>query len=303
MTADLRARAASSIPVPRPATSFAPAPVQAAITAAADVVFPIPMSPVTSRRAPSSTASNATVDPDVERGSYLVDGHGRTRWPGCVSPGPPCAAVRALRCGDRGGHAHVDHDDPAPTRRASTLMAAPPAQKLATICAVTSCGHGVTPSSTTPWSPANTATVTGSGTGGGHSPSIAHSWMPMSSTRPRAPRGLVRLSWCCLAPAASASLTGRTAARASSKSRTHHALPLSMAAAVAASCAPVAGIARSASSRRSRPEAAGTAMRTMPGIPKLAQSRTTTPSGASRARNPSASTSTQLASDASGANP
>ena len=38
-------------------------------------------------------------------------------------------------------------------------MAAPPAQKLATIWAVTSCGQGVTPAATTPWSPANTATA------------------------------------------------------------------------------------------------------------------------------------------------
>ena len=51
----------------------------------------------------------------------------------------------------------------APTWRASTLMAAPPAQKLATIWAVTSDGQGVTPASTTPWSPANTAMVTGLG--------------------------------------------------------------------------------------------------------------------------------------------
>ena len=42
-------------------------------------------------------------------------------------------------------------------------MAAPPAQKLATIWAVTSCGQGVTPSATTPWSPANTATAAGVG--------------------------------------------------------------------------------------------------------------------------------------------
>ena len=40
----------------------------------------------------------------------------------------------------------------APTWRASTLIAAPPAAKLATICAVTSWGHGVTPDATTPWS-------------------------------------------------------------------------------------------------------------------------------------------------------
>src|SRR5262249_59355407 len=63
----------------------------------------------------------------------------------------------------------------APVCRARTLIAAPPAQKLATICAVTSCGQAVTPSATTPWSAANTATVTGSGTGGGQVRAIADS--------------------------------------------------------------------------------------------------------------------------------
>ena len=51
----------------------------------------------------------------------------------------------------------------APAWRASTLMAAPPVTKLATIWAVTSWGHDVTPSATTPWSPANTATAAGAG--------------------------------------------------------------------------------------------------------------------------------------------
>src|ERR1044072_8694858 len=60
----------------------------------------------------------------------------------------------------------------APAARARTLIAAPPPTKLATIWAVTSCGQGVTPSATTPWSATNTATAAGDGTGGGHTPVI-----------------------------------------------------------------------------------------------------------------------------------
>ena len=83
----------------------------------------------------------------------------------------------------------------ARTWRPRTLMAAPPAQKLATIWAVTSDGQGVTPACTTPWSPANTAIVTGSGTGGGQVRAMAANWAPMVSRRPSEPAGLVRRSW------------------------------------------------------------------------------------------------------------
>src|ERR1700749_3958925 len=63
----------------------------------------------------------------------------------------------------------------APAWAANALTTAPPARKLATIWAVTSCGHGVTPWACTPWSPANTATQAGSGSGGGQLPaSPAH---------------------------------------------------------------------------------------------------------------------------------
>src|SRR5207247_1588490 len=78
-------------------------------------------------------------------------------------------------------------------------MAAPPATKFATICAVTSCGHGVTPWAVTPWSAANTATAAGAGTGGGDTPAIPASWIPTVSSRPSEPRGLVNRSWCAAA--------------------------------------------------------------------------------------------------------
>ena len=81
---------------------------------------------------------------------------------------PGAAAGRGARSsGVR--HADVDHGD---ARRrpaaAKALTTAPPARKFATICAVTSCGQGVTPWACTPWSPAKTATAAGSGSGGGH---------------------------------------------------------------------------------------------------------------------------------------
>src|SRR5581483_2325937 len=106
----------------------------------------------------------------------------------------------------------------APVWRARTLMAAPPAQKLATICAVTSCGHGVTPSATTPWSAANTATAAGAGTGGGDVPAMAASCTASASIRPSEPGGLVRRSRCSAAAAAAWSSGGVKAASAAEKS-------------------------------------------------------------------------------------
>ena len=103
-------------------------------------------------------------------------------------------------------------------------MAAPPAQKFATICAVTSWGQAVTPSATTPWSAANTATVTGSGTGGGQRPAIAASWTPTLSSMPSEP-GLA--SWLCSTTAvwAAAMSTGVTVRAARTKLRSFIALP------------------------------------------------------------------------------
>ena len=46
--------------------------------------------------------------------------------------------------------AHVDHPHPAPHARASTLIAAPPPEKFAHICAVTSAGYADTPCAATP---------------------------------------------------------------------------------------------------------------------------------------------------------
>ena len=95
---------------------------------------------------------------------------------------------------------------------ASTLTAAPPARKFSTIAVVTSCGHGVTPLATTPWSAAKTATTARSGTGGGQVRAIPASRTDRSSSTPSDPGGLV--SDDCRARAASmaAASRGSTAA-------------------------------------------------------------------------------------------
>ena len=103
----------------------------------------------------------------------------------------PAATLRATRPGAAGTVARdpdVDHDDLRANLSAEALITAPPARKLPTIWVVTSCGHGDTPCAQTPWSPANTAMATGSGSGGGHSPYIPHRRVPRSSRAPRDPR-------------------------------------------------------------------------------------------------------------------
>ncbi len=74
---------------------------------------------------------------------------------------------------------------------AKALTTAPPARKLPTIWAVTSCGQGVTPWACTPWSAAKTATQAGSGIGGGHFRDRPLSWAEMISSMPSEPAGLV----------------------------------------------------------------------------------------------------------------
>ena len=117
------------------------------MSAAEGVVLPMPMSPVTSSLAPRSSASRATSAPTLSAArasSVLMAGpsarfavpwrtlRARSPW---ASPGIGDATPTSTTTTE------------APTWRASTLMAAPPAQKFATICAVTSEGHGVTPAS------------------------------------------------------------------------------------------------------------------------------------------------------------
>jgi hypothetical protein len=190
----LRASMASSMPVPRPVTSAASRRVKCAISAADGVVLPMPMSPVTRQAAPAATSSLATSAPtsSAALASAVV-----IASPVAMSPVPRLT----LRChskaaGSRSAATPTSTTASwAPACRASTLIAAPPEQMLATICLVTSDGHGVTPDAATPWSPANTATVAGSGRSGGQRPAMAASRTPMSSSCPSEPGGLVSVSW------------------------------------------------------------------------------------------------------------
>src|SRR6201987_270809 len=105
----------------------------------------------------------------------------------------------------------------APAWAANALTTAPPARKLATIWAVTSCGHGVTPWACTPWSAAKTATQAGSGSGGGQLPARPASRTDTSSRAPSEPRGLVIRS-CRSRAAAIALASGGTIAASTSAS-------------------------------------------------------------------------------------
>ena len=296
MTALLRASVASSIPVPRPVTSVGGATRCTPRSGRRPAwCCRSPCRRSTSRRAPpGDRPCGATSTPTSRAAPASARRH--RRLDGQV------AGARARRCGAPGHPSRWGWAWPrrrrrrrprAPTWRARTLMAAPPAQKLATICAVTSWGHGVTPSATTPWSPANTATVTGSGTGGGHAPAMAHSWTPMSSRRPSdrgawsGGRGTARRAPHRRPPVSTGVDTSRQAFE-KSMSRSWRAFLVCAQPSVRSTVAaricrshrvgrPVPSDDQRASSSRSSPRGVGTAMRTSPGSPKLVQSRTTMP--------------------------
>ena len=190
MTAFLRSSMASSMPVPRPVTSAAidPNEPRSAPRPRWCCRSPCRRSPAGAHRR-RSTARPRPARHRERPGPPSVVMAGSTarfRVPG--------ATLRRTSASESVGMGVATPTSTtttsAPTCRARTLMAAPPAQKFATICAVTSWGHGVTPSATTPWSPAKTATVTGAGTGGGQTPAMALRRIPMSSTRSERSAGL-----------------------------------------------------------------------------------------------------------------
>ncbi len=121
------------MPVPRPVTSSAGRPVNAAISAAAGVVLPMPISPVTSSSAPAATARAATSAPtsSAARASarLIADPMDRSAVPG--------RTVRRSRIGESTAMGVATPtsvtSSSAPACRAKTVTAAPPAQKFATI--------------------------------------------------------------------------------------------------------------------------------------------------------------------------
>jgi hypothetical protein len=87
----------------------------------------------------------------------------------------------------------------APAISANWLIAAPPASKFATICAVTSAGKALTPRAVTPWFPAKTATC--GARSAPASPRQPQYQIASSSSRPSAPGGFVNCPLRASAPA------------------------------------------------------------------------------------------------------
>ena len=160
------------------------------MTAAAAVVLPMPISPVTRARAPPSTSRAATSAP-----TSSACRHSSTDIAGSTVLSAVPARTRRRRTPARSSGSGVatptsTTSTVAPIWRARTFTAAPPAAKLATIWAVTSRGHGVTPRATTPWSAAKTATPAGRGTGGGQAPAMPARRVPSDSTPAEGAAGL-----------------------------------------------------------------------------------------------------------------
>ncbi len=202
------------MPVPRPVTSSGSAPVNTAIRAADAVVFAMPMSPVSRQELPAATRSRAVSMPT----STARRASSRVMAGPAVMSAVPGLILRGSSPGAAGRSAATPTSTTqtsAPACAAIALTTAPEARKLATICAVTSCGHGVTPWACTPWSPANTATTAGSGSGGGHSPASPASCTDTCSSTPREPLGLVSASCRSRACATASASSGLIAATVS----------------------------------------------------------------------------------------
>ena len=119
--ATLRARPASSTPVPRPVLASADRPSRMAVTAAAAVVLPMPISPRISRSVSSpATASRPAWTQARNRAGSSAGS--RARSP-VGSPTPTSTTSRV-----------------APTCPASTLAVATPSRRALTMAAVTSAG-------------------------------------------------------------------------------------------------------------------------------------------------------------------
>ena len=155
--------------MPRPTAATGSVPVINATKVVAEVVFPIPMSPAINRSAPASTSSSAICLPasTAARTSSAVSGSSTARLRLLLRT--LCAPIAGVS-GSSQSTAMSTTRTPAPATPASTLTAAPPASKFATICAVTSGGYADTPDAVTPWSPANTTTRARSNCLGGQTP-------------------------------------------------------------------------------------------------------------------------------------
>ncbi len=213
-TSVLRASVSSLMPVPRPVTSAGSAPVNTEMRAADAVVFAMPISPVSRALLPAATRSRAVSMPT----SMACLASSRVIAGPAVMSDVPARILRGSSPGVAGRSAETPTSTTqtsAPTWAAKALHTAPPPRKFATIWAVTSCGHGVTPWACTPWSPAKIATAAGSGIGGGHCRDNPDSWAEMISSMPSAPAGLVMRFWRSQASPSALASSGRICATVS----------------------------------------------------------------------------------------
>src|SRR5256886_1501314 len=171
----------------------------------------MPMSPATTIFAPASISAGAVTIP----ASTAASASSRVNA-GPVEMSPvPRRTLAETRPGTGDSGTATDTSTTvtvAPACRANALITAPPVTKLATICAVTSCGHGVTRWVCTPWSPAKIATAAGSGIGGGQVPASPARRTDSSSSSPSEPAGLVSRACRSRAAAIAAPSSGRIAA-------------------------------------------------------------------------------------------
>ena len=153
MTLALCLRCSSDIPVPRPVTFKGDLPQTTLVMALADVVLPMPMSPVPTMSAPFAISFVAIAMPSSrQRRACSIDIAGPFAM--LAVPLPIESEISSWLAGSAEATPASMMTTLAPTCRASTLIAAPPLRKLCTIWAVTSCGYALTPSAATPWSPA-----------------------------------------------------------------------------------------------------------------------------------------------------
>ena len=135
----LRASCAGVRPVPRPVVCAGGLPVNAATIALDEVVLPMPISPVPIRSAPDPAASTASSMPAPMHCSACS----RDMAGPCVMSPVPLPIFRLLIPGTAGSSPATPASTTirsTPRRLVSTLMAAPSARMLRTICAVTSRG-------------------------------------------------------------------------------------------------------------------------------------------------------------------
>ncbi len=191
-TPSLRAKAASSRPVPRPAHSSIARPVRRAISNAAADVLPIPISPSRIALPGSDAAKRAPLAIASAHCAVVIAGP-------CKESALPAATLATTRPGRGVKSCRTPQSTTVSARpccRARTATAAPPARKFSTICQVTSLGYADTPCAAMPWSAAKTI-ICGESSFGAGVPSASASCSANCSMRPSEPVGLVLLSSRC----------------------------------------------------------------------------------------------------------